>query len=621
MGEGVEFPASTVDSEDSSLRLYRLMVAVLRLLSTARSEMGCMPHVPREIVLDLAAGTRKKIDLGRSKKCTVVVNPEGVPGGASNIISRRHVEILRDGQSGHSNIAQWSFRDLGAMNGTFLNDRKSSGSILKHGDTLQLGGGAGLSEGDILRDRDAGICYVFQIVERGALLVNCGQSGKRRVLDGGGERGGDSVSNAVPSSSKGKKLRLLSPADSPTDKTWFSSSSTTTSVQPSSGDAQAAPPFHMVPSPIQTAAKPRSGSTSSIVPPSNTSSEEARVCAAAPSTLLNPLYACNAASRTTLCAQAVAADGSGATRLEGGGCYRDVAVEQEGWLLPKISFRAAATIKKQLLCSVCSDILLDARLLPCSHAVCRACYVDRIEISSINSTNELSKTLINDDHKQRAFYRHHEDDTAGENGKSCSTFEKTASLASMKPMRETRVLCPVCRQPVPPSWVACGSMHLEDLIDIVVESLPLEEQSRINLRRRIVKERFTTSVALDDDDQVNQRTRNGRAKAREEAEQTPPSMTLSGEGTLLSLEGLLPRSRGGYSTSKYDDADASSGGRGGVGDGGGDCSGKGNESSNNIDELRCSGCNEIGHAENDCPHRNSSDEDCDAHSVNSGDEY
>ena len=88
-------------------------------------------------------------------------------------------------------------------------------------------------------------------------------------------------------------------------------------------------------------------------------------------------------------------------------------------------------------------------------------------------------------------------------------------------------------------------MHLEDLIDIVVESLPLEEQSRINLRRRIVKERFTTSVALDDDDQVNQRTRNGRAKAREEAEQTPPSMTLSGEGTLLSLEGLLPRSRGG----------------------------------------------------------------------------
>ena len=164
-------------------------------------------------------------------------------------------------------------------------------------------------------------------------------------------------------------------------------------------------------------------------------------------------------------------------------------------------------------------------------------------------------------------------------------------------------------------------MHLEDLIDIVVESLPLEEQSRINLRRRIVKERFTTSVALDDDDQVNQRTRNGRAKAREEAEQTPPSMTLPGEGTLLSLEGLLPRSRGGYSTSKYDDADASSGGRGGVGDGGGDCSGKGNESSNNIDELRCSGCNEIGHAENDCPHRNSSDEDCDAHSVNSGDEY
>ena len=68
------------------------------------------------------AGARTLI--GRSPECDVFLDDVTV--------SRRHAELLRDGE-------QLTIRDLGSLNGTFVNRKRVESAALRDGDEVQVG--------------------------------------------------------------------------------------------------------------------------------------------------------------------------------------------------------------------------------------------------------------------------------------------------------------------------------------------------------------------------------------------------------------------------------------------------------------------------------------------------
>jgi RsiW-degrading membrane proteinase PrsW (M82 family) len=75
------------------------------------------------------------LSLGRDPNCEIVFDSNTYQG-----VSRRHAEIRPSSPSTASGLPRWEVRDLGGMNGTFVNgQRLQSGHILKIGDRLMLG--------------------------------------------------------------------------------------------------------------------------------------------------------------------------------------------------------------------------------------------------------------------------------------------------------------------------------------------------------------------------------------------------------------------------------------------------------------------------------------------------
>lgn len=68
--------------------------------------------------------TEDRIIIGRSSSCDITVN--------SARVSSRHLELKRQGNS-------WCFSDLQSTNGTYLNEKKTSGGQLHSGDILSIG--------------------------------------------------------------------------------------------------------------------------------------------------------------------------------------------------------------------------------------------------------------------------------------------------------------------------------------------------------------------------------------------------------------------------------------------------------------------------------------------------
>jgi hypothetical protein len=62
--------------------------------------------------------------IGRSPDCDVFLDDVTV--------SRRHAELLRDGDT-------FSIRDLGSLNGTYVNRRRIESTVLEHDDEVQIG--------------------------------------------------------------------------------------------------------------------------------------------------------------------------------------------------------------------------------------------------------------------------------------------------------------------------------------------------------------------------------------------------------------------------------------------------------------------------------------------------
>jgi hypothetical protein len=62
--------------------------------------------------------------IGRSPECDVFLDDVTV--------SRRHAELTRDGET-------FSIRDLGSLNGTYVNRRRIESAVLEDGDEVQIG--------------------------------------------------------------------------------------------------------------------------------------------------------------------------------------------------------------------------------------------------------------------------------------------------------------------------------------------------------------------------------------------------------------------------------------------------------------------------------------------------
>lgn len=554
-------------------------IAVLRLLNTNHLSVGETDAedeesgyiLPKEIVLDLAmdgggkhGGDKTKfsdpssgegavpvsmdrITLGRSKKCTVIINPKSVASGASNTISRRHVEITRDGDSG-----AFKFRDLGSMNGTFLNDRKCSSSLLAHGDMLQLGGGAGLSDGDVLQDREAGVCYVFQHVKRSVSAATSGSSSSSN----------DSSSTIIVNAQE----------------------------RPNNVDVKCDRPVHSV----FAALSPASLESNIQTALSSSSAQPAK--RQKTSSYQMSLHATSAAENV--------ADG---TEIPGGQVLREGALSDHSiistgaavvdtksgtkTLLQKVSVAAASVLQKYICCSICSDILLDARLLPCSHAFCRLCYLDSIRNPSIACSDNTSANFNVSANPQKAG-----------NFRKEEKGEHQQAERSCVPIAKKGPTCPVCKTPIPPSWSECGSMHLENLIDVVVESLPESDQAEFLKRRRDAKKRYSqiedtpknmlvspNPPGSYSSKETHQRHLHQISGANVKVGETPVPLVSSLMATDF-YGTTLSSIRGEYDSSDHDET-------GFV------------EREEAEEELRCEGCNALGHDLESCPHRNSSDDE------------
>ena len=94
--------------------------------------------------------TGSRIVIGRSPDCDVVL--------ASDSVSRQHAELVAHGDN-------WSVRDLGSRNGTFVNGKRAEGVVpLREGDLIRIGTVELIFRGDASA-RDAGAVPVAPVAK------------------------------------------------------------------------------------------------------------------------------------------------------------------------------------------------------------------------------------------------------------------------------------------------------------------------------------------------------------------------------------------------------------------------------------------------------------------------
>ena len=113
-----------------------------------------------------------------------------------DVISRRHAELTRSTTSG-----AYFIRDLGAVNGTFVNSRKIDVHMLQDGDVIQFGGASGIDVGKVIKQNETAVHVKYR-------FASARQKRKRttpRTPGSGPSTTGDSVV---------QRLEMTSPAAS-----------------------------------------------------------------------------------------------------------------------------------------------------------------------------------------------------------------------------------------------------------------------------------------------------------------------------------------------------------------------------------------------------------------------
>lgn len=596
------------------------------------------------------------------------VNPQHTDG-STNTISRKHVAIDRHASG------SYAFTDLGAMNGSFLNDRKTLQATLQHGDTLQLGGGAGIPEGHKLQSRDAGICYTFFVY---------GAPSSRSSSKGPPPSVSSPTKAKLPTSTGSTKRPAPAPAAVSDTAPAMSSSSSPRASSASSGHQKASPSDgggkRHKPSepPEKSPSKPSCSDRTSpavLVSPkaapvraatvkriSLQQSKKAAAAAAAAQAEASAL-ADNASARATAAsgtlppddtqklnngatggdssasghaaASSPAATPAGSKRSHSTGVDASVqavgvstpmtttvvhaqvqttvsgpvVAERGPGLLATISAGAADVVAKELKCGYCGDLLLEARLLPCSHGYCRLCFFDAF-VAADTTPFAPSEGVGSPGNAAAA--------AVAEQRVEQSTGEGTATTTAPNTSSRRRRCCAVCRGPVPPGFRALASMHLENLVDLVVESLGEELQSQFAARRSAAKARLAQECTVRGEEAAAAMMESivpgavvsrGEHKAEEAhlQQEAPPSTSAAADGrrpTVSKSSSHQQRSfgRAGTPPPEYDsEADDNDKTKAKARDD--DESGDDNNAARG---PRCEGCAERGHHVDECPHRDSS---------------
>lgn len=333
--------------------------AVLQLLSN-EAEVGSNPDVIR---LD-----KQSIILGRStavNTCDAIINVKPSPsrhsrlGVIDNIISRRHAQILRVLESPSCKYEgnpqwKWVVKDLGSINGVFVNGYKVLEEDLHDGDEIQLGGAAMLNVGDRFQGNLAAIVYRFRIIEN--------------------------TNASRPQTVKTPKRQR--------------SSSPTTSVQ----SAQSASRFAVVPSSVMA---PPSSDSRALINTSNLrrggevdleeAVHNAEERARDSEEKVNKSEArCRMLEANNIAVQAALVE-----------AQRDIATlkaardgQQSAADIAKAQAEKVAQAEKQLrrqlaeslfseaTCAMCQKLLLDATILPCLHTMCLTCWNKQAQSSA-----------------------------------------------------------------------------------------------------------------------------------------------------------------------------------------------------------------------------------------------
>jgi len=632
------------------------------------------------------------------------VNPQHTDG-STNTISRKHVAIDRRSDG------SYAFTDLGAMNGSFLNDRKTLQATLEHGDTLQLGGGAGIPEGHKLQSRDAGICYTFFVYGAPSprlsskaspppvpspakpLLISSGStkrpapanaaasdtapaasslphssSGLQKASpsDGGGKRHKTSV---PPEKSPSKPLGsdraspavLVSPKAAPVRAATVKRISLQQFKKAAAVAAAAQAEFEA----LATHASARANAVNDALPledhqelnnregrrgassSSFSSAASLRESHAEKHKHSEAIDAAAAASSATTPAGSKRRSSSGVDASVQAEAFKPttttatttvhaqvqttvsgpVVAERGSGLLATISAGAADVVAKELKCGYCGDLLLEARLLPCSHGYCRLCFHDAFVATDTPPMSSPEGAGTAGDAAVAAApssapsvaakdAQHKVEQSAGE-----ATSTPTATTT---PSRRRRC-CAVCRGPVPPGFKALASMHLENLVDLVVESLGGELQLQFATRRSEAKARLAQECTLmgGDDaaaaavmesivpDLVQSIEKTLEAPLQQQQahvlapEATNSTTATNGRATAIKTSHQQRNfGRSGTPPPEYDsEAEDNDKAKGNGNDG---------EESGDDDDARgprCESCSERGHHVDECPHRDSSEDE------------
>lgn len=113
-------------------------VMYARLISLGEDGEGPPASLPRQLYLKKEINT-----IGRSRSADHTIDSECYP----TTISRNHVHIVRQNTTSDDEV-RWKVKDLSSLNGTFINNVKVVQSRIYHGETLTLGGGAGIMPGE-----------------------------------------------------------------------------------------------------------------------------------------------------------------------------------------------------------------------------------------------------------------------------------------------------------------------------------------------------------------------------------------------------------------------------------------------------------------------------------------
>jgi len=172
-------------------------------------------ELPKYIPLD-----KERTTVGRSRSADLTLDSITYPC----TLSRVHVVIWRRLEDEEDNTYSWGVTDCGSLNGTFINFVKVKEEQLQDGDTLTLGGGAGLEEGERSDCLASDLVFRFEAPE-GIMPVSSTTRANSRALSSldsnavarpTPERQGDRPKTAAANGDSSRLGKRLAKVNSPT---------------------------------------------------------------------------------------------------------------------------------------------------------------------------------------------------------------------------------------------------------------------------------------------------------------------------------------------------------------------------------------------------------------------